>query len=200
MELTPFDTFYRVAQLCSTCSPTVTLLVKAYKPHLEPLLSLPPPSRGDVFVGSVSNSVAANSGSEAAPVSPHGYPHDTLSQHRHGRESGVPSAAAVAAAAAAASVASSSAIAAATGSGREHSPLGFYSAPYGASAGGGKDKIGSGLARCGGGIGGGNGSVENGLPVGSGVAVVVSDSGGRFDAALGTGGGNGVLTTSSHGE
>lgn len=183
MELTPFDSFYRLAQLCSTCSPTVTLLVKAYKPHLEPLLSHPPPSKGDVVV---------SSGSEAAPVPPHGYAHDTHSHHRHGRESGAPSSAPVAA--------SSSAIAASTGSGREHSPLGFYSAPYGTAAGGGKGKIGSGSAKCGGGIGGGNESVESGLPVGSGVAVVVADSGGRFDAAMGAGGGSGVPTTSSHGK
>ncbi|CAM9793890.1 unnamed protein product, partial [Scytosiphon promiscuus] len=41
-ELPPFESFHKLTQLCHSCSPTVTLLVKAYMPHLEPLLSPPP--------------------------------------------------------------------------------------------------------------------------------------------------------------
>lgn len=40
-ELPPFDRFYRISEVCATCSPTLCLLVKAYKPHLAPLLGTP---------------------------------------------------------------------------------------------------------------------------------------------------------------
>ncbi|CAM9955640.1 unnamed protein product, partial [Ectocarpus sp. 8 AP-2014] len=59
-ELPGFESFHTITRLCHSCSPTVSLLVKAYMPHLEPLLSTPPIAHNN------SDNSSGGSGSNAA--------------------------------------------------------------------------------------------------------------------------------------
>ncbi|CAB1103657.1 unnamed protein product [Ectocarpus sp. CCAP 1310/34] len=68
-ELPGFESFHTITRLCHSCSPTVSLLVKAYMPHLEPLLSTPPVAHNNNNNDNSSSSSSGSGSNAAAAVS-----------------------------------------------------------------------------------------------------------------------------------